>query len=406
MTLRRGAALRLMTLLAPYWSAAREPRPGPVRVVGLLSSSVGLGQGARLCAQSLRRMGYEVVGVDVARWLPWHRHFVPHSGAATAPPHRAAGQTGAVIVHLNPPEFPLALALLGRRGLRHAYLVGYWAWELDTIPPAWRRVAGRVDEIWVPSRFVAQAFACGGVPSAHVVPHPVPAPVALDADRARFALPDDVFLCLCVFDARSSLARKNPGAALRAFAAAFGARRDVLLVVKASGIDSDPGGCMALRAEVERAPNMRWMDDTLPPPRQQALLALADVVISLHRSEGFGLVCAEAMRAGVPVLATAWSGNMDFMTADNSALVDCRLVPVHDPRGIYAAPGARWAEPDTDQAAERLRALAADREAARALGARGRRDAERFFGRQRFERQVGERLARWSPRPGTQVQDG
>ena len=106
------------------------------------------------------------------------------------------------------------------------------------------------------------------------------------------------------------------------------------------------------------------------------------------------------------MLATAWSGNMDFMTADNSALVDCRLVPVRDPRGIYACPGARWAEPDIDLAAERLRALAADRGAARALGARGRRDAELYFGQPRFERQVGARLAPWSPRHDMQVHDG
>ena len=69
--LRRAVALRLMALLAPYWSGARAPQPGPVRVVGLLSSSVGLGQGARLCAQSLKALGYQVIGVDVARWLAW-----------------------------------------------------------------------------------------------------------------------------------------------------------------------------------------------------------------------------------------------------------------------------------------------------------------------------------------------
>ena len=69
-------------------------------------------------------------------------------------------------------------------------------------------------------------------------------------------------------------------------------------------------------------------------------------MLSLHRSEGFGLVPAEAMLLGRAVVATGWSGNMDFMDADSAALVGYRLVPARDPRGVFEAPGADWAEPD------------------------------------------------------------
>ena len=60
-------------------------------------------------------------------------------------------------------------------------------------------------------------------------------------------------------------------------------------------------------------PNIRLDTRTLPAAESHALTACADIVLSLHRSEGFGLVLAEAMLLGKPVVATGWSGNMEFM---------------------------------------------------------------------------------------------
>ena len=76
----------------------------------------------------------------------------------------------------------------------------------------------------------------------------------------------------------------------------------------------------------------------LPPADMSGLMAAADIVLSLHRSEGFGLVPAEAMQLGKPVVATGWSGNMDFMNARNSAPVSYSLVPVQDPRRRVRCP--------------------------------------------------------------------
>ena len=73
-----------------------------------------------------------------------------------------------------------------------------------------------------------------------------------------------------------------------------------------------------------------------------------------------------------PVLATGWSGNMEYMDAHCAALVSYRLVPARDPRRVFEAPGAHWAEPDIADAARWLQRLA-DAPALRAeLGARGR----------------------------------
>jgi glycosyltransferase involved in cell wall biosynthesis len=117
-----------------------------------------------------------------------------------------------------------------------------------------------------------------------------------------------------------------------------------------------------------------------PSAERHALTACADIVLSLHRSEGFGLVPAEAMLLGKPVIATNWSGNLTFMDPSSSALVGYRLVPAVDPRGTYAVPGALWAEPDLADAAAWLRQLGDDPAARAALGARGRAAAAQRLG--------------------------
>lgn len=95
-------------------------------------------------------------------------------------------------------------------------------------------------------------------------------------------------------------------------------------------------------------------------PRLNALIRLCDVYVSLHRSEGFGLVMAEAMALGTPVVATAWSANTEFMTGQTACLVDCTLVPVQD-QYEYEDDAFRWAEADAQQAAAYLKRLHEDR---------------------------------------------
>ena len=109
----------------------------------------------------------------------------------------------------------------------------------------------------------------------------------------------------------------------------------------------------------------------MPAADSHALTACADIVLSLHRSEGFGLVPAEAMLLGRPVVATAWSGNMDFMDDSSAALVGYHLTPARDPRGVFEAPGAMWAEPDIAEAAGHLTRLAGDPAARATLAERG-----------------------------------
>ena len=109
-----------------------------------------------------------------------------------------------------------------------------------------------------------------------------------------------------------------------------------------------------------RRGNIKVLRDHLDDAALSALYAQADALLSLHRAEGFGLPMLEALARGIPVVATAWSGNMDFTGRGNSVDVPYRLVPVRDPAAIYH--GGCWAEPDIVAAAAGLRRLADDAE--------------------------------------------
>jgi glycosyltransferase involved in cell wall biosynthesis len=108
------------------------------------------------------------------------------------------------------------------------------------------------------------------------------------------------------------------------------------------------------------------------------LLNIADCYVSPHRAEGFGLTLLEAMSLGKPVVATNYSGNVDFMTAENSYPVDYRLVALTRDYGPYMR-GAQWGDPDLDQMGAIIRRITERPDEASARGARAMADVERHW---------------------------
>ena len=225
----------------------------------------------------------------------------------------------------------------------------------------------------MPSTFTRDAVAAATDKPVHVVPHPLPPMTVTPNMRGKLGLPADALVVLNVFHLGSAFSRKNPLAAIAAFRKAFGDAPDRVLAIKLI----DNGAQWARReldAAIAGAGNIRLIEGMLPEADMAGLMAAADIVISLHRSEGFGLVPAQAMALGKPVIATAWSGNLDFMNENNSALVSYSLIPVHDPEGAFQSDNQMWADANVEEAADWLRRLAGDAELRARMGAAAAKD--------------------------------
>ncbi len=370
---RRRVATWLTSLLAPEIDRLPPAASEGVAIAGEVSRASGLGEGARLIVRGLRQAGVPNWTIDIGNLLPAHtEHFAVNS---EVPPKGVP-----LILHVNAPFLPWVLFRLPRAIARGRRIIGYWLWELPSAPPEWRAGARFVHEVWVPSDFVAGAVEPLLTGRVRVVPFPLAAarPEASCLDRAAFGLPPDAVVVLVSFNLASSLERKNPLAAIAAFRAAFGDRHDRILLMKVGNREHAPDDFARIVEAVNCTPNIRLETRMFPTADMHALTAASDVLLSLHRSEGFGLVLAEAMLLSKPVIATGWSGNMTFMDADSAALVDYRLVPAQDPRQVYA--GASWAEPDQATAVAHLRRLADDAGERVRLGARGQAMATQRLG--------------------------
>ena len=366
---RLPVVLRARLLAIAAWFS-KGPLPidaaadDPVCIAGILSTVTGIGEGARLSGRALVALGYRVRSFDIDEL------FGTEPGRERAPPlERGAGT---VLLHFNPDHLTPLLMLLNRSRLRGKRLIGYWAWELERIPDLWISALDEVDEVWTPSDFVSNAVRRHTDKPVRTVPHPVVQGRRGTPRRAHFGLGNQ-FVVLTMFSFASSFQRKNPIAAVKAFKQAFGKAADRLLIVKLSQAHESPDEMALLLAEIGDAPNIRVEQRVLSDEERLDLIASADVLLSLHRSEGFGLVMAEAMAAGVAVVATNWSGNLDFMDESTALLVPFRMIAVADCKGVYDG-REQWADPDVAVAAAHLQALAVDparfeamRHAARAM---------------------------------------
>lgn len=249
---------------------------------------------------------------------------------------------------------------------RTSYRIGLWVTEFETLPPDWRFALQIVHEIWTPSTFCAEAISAATDLPVNVVPHSVSIPDVRPLERSRFGLRSDQFLGLAIMDLRNCPDRKNPVAHVRAWKAAFGDDDVAHLLMKVRFSKRTLFMKQDLLAAIGDASNITLTELVLTDIEVTAFQKMADVYLSLHRSEGFGLNIREMLEIGVPTLATGWSGNMDFMPYyANAVAIPFELVPYEDRTSHYEGDNLRWAEADVDYAAEALRQVRDRWEAAR-----------------------------------------
>ncbi|GAA4427862.1 glycosyltransferase [Bremerella cremea] len=363
-----------------------EPAPGRVTVAGYLQSALGIGEAARLELQALQELRFGPARLDVSPAF----NMADLQGWGFG--NTILTEGGPLLIRTNPLDLPRTLGFIGQPALKRRYLAGGWAWELSKPPAYCREMYSLLDELWVPSRFCADAFQPESPIPVHVVPHPVRVPPTSGKTRQAFGLPEDQVIFLAMADMRSSFARKNLTGAVEAFVEACGNRADTMLIIKTHHTQQSPENLARLEAAIGNAANVRVIDQLLSRGEVGDLLRVSDVVLSPHRSEGFGLVLAEGMLLGKPVIATNYSGNVDFMPPDTAALVDYELVPVHDPSQVYDFPDQVWAEPDKQQLSQHIADLAENTSQRQKLGESAQTHAASFFAPQRFYEQLPARF--------------
>ena len=328
-----------------------------VNVVSFFRATKGLSVAALSSIKALKVAQIPYTIVDCSTILPHHQltQQLPES------PHGTEFKYPINLLHLNPPELRHLWKLFSKSDLSGRYNIGVWYWELPELPQDWLFAFDLVDEVWAASQFIMDSISA--VSPVPVVKIPPCIEIAVDRQlkRSDFDLPDDKFLFFCAYDVLSINARKNPMGAVMAFKRAFSEdNSSVGLVIRINNANENQSEIDQLRQALSGYKNVYFIENRLSKSHFNTLLSLIDVVVSLHRSEGFGLIPAEAMSLGKPVIMTRWSGNLDLMTTDNSCGVDYKLIRVVEKSGPYL-PGQIWAEPDIDHAAFYMKKLRSDK---------------------------------------------
>jgi glycosyltransferase involved in cell wall biosynthesis len=349
----------------------RSVRRG-LNVVGLLDAACGVGDAGRRYLAAA-----DGAGIETAAFV-YRRHGSPVVADAPAPADRLTYDTNLVV--LNADLLPPFATMAGAELWLGRHTVGIWFWELEELPARHVPAFAYVHELWAPSAFIRDALARRTDKPVVTVPLPVPHRAGRPGrSRRELGLPD-AFTFLTMFDFGSVAARKNGLGTVRAFCDAFTPGEGPVLVLKVLNAAWDPAGWRELQDAVGGRRDVVLLDGYLTDDEIADLVGHADCTVSLHRAEGFGLGPAEAMAWGRPVVATGYSGNLDFMTADNSFLVP--FDPGRVPTGlehVYPA-GATWAEPRHDDAVRLLRRVWTYPDEAVARGRLAQRDIRRTHG--------------------------
>jgi glycosyltransferase involved in cell wall biosynthesis len=353
---------------AAVWARSRELVPG-MTVVGYLDKDHSIGELGRLAIAGVQASGIPFQPVTVEFGDGYTTLSRAASKGSVA---RDDYETNLVVV--NADQFCDFADRVGPECFDGRYTIAEWAWELEKFPRRWQGAVDLVDEIWAISEFTRKAITAATDKPVFASPPPVVVPeIASDVDRSTFGLDHERFVFLFCFDFFSVVERKNPIGLIDAFCRAFSDGEGPILLIKTVNGVSNPMDLEMVKLAAAGRSDVLVLDDLVSAGELGALMQMADCYVSLHRSEGFGLTMAESMILEKPVIATAYSGNLDFMTEENSFLVPHTWAEVPRGAGPYPA-GARWADPDLDVAASLMRTVFGNPGLASKVGGQGRRD--------------------------------
>ncbi|MFL6514235.1 MAG: glycosyltransferase [Chthoniobacterales bacterium] len=335
--------------------------PG-INMVGFSQSVYGIGESTRAMWRAVQATGIPCVLLNVRSRVHSNRDVT----------FKAFARHNPFAVNLMTFSFDYSRRFyrdMGPRFFAGRRNIGLWYWEQERFPLTWHSSFDYYDEIWVPTEFTRRAIAAVSPIPVRKITYPFYLPEDdTVADRPRFGLDHRDYVFLFTFDFFSTIERKNPAAVIAAFRAAFRQKEPAVLVIKSINCEHHRAVRESLERDTEGA-KVVFMDSHMTPAEISALFASADCYVSLHRSEGFGLGMAQAMYLGKPVVATNYSGNLEFMNEQNSLLVDFTMTELQEHSGPYER-GTIWAEPNIEHAAALMRFVYDRRDESEAIGKR------------------------------------
>lgn len=364
---------------------SRSTKTRGVNLVGYFRTETGVGQIGRLLVDAVRATGLPYSTVPAGPTVSREQATFEDSTDELHYPIN--------VVSMNADALPAWANGRGSDLIENRYTIGVWAWEVEDFPAAFDESIDLVDEIWAISSFVKSAIGKRTTKPVHVIPYQIPELTkSASLDRDALNLPDRPYF-LFMFDYLSVFARKNPIGVVKAFTQAFptDTGSGPILVIKSVNGGRFRTQREELRDAVSGRSDIHLIESYLDYDQVEALVQNSLAYVSLHRAEGLGLTLSESMSAGRPVIATNYSGNLDFMDDKNSLLVPYQLVTIAAGAEPYGPP-TRWAEPDLAAAAEAMRWVVEHPSEAAELGERARRSVLDTFDLARSADFVGNRI--------------
>jgi glycosyltransferase involved in cell wall biosynthesis len=282
------------------------------------------------------------------------------------------------LLQANADVTPEVLRALPRAAIDGGHLIGYWYWELSSFPIEFSDRFSLLDEIWVASQFVHDAIAPVSPIPVKLVPPFVPNPQVCVFGRRRL-FERERFVFFYSFDVGSVAERKNPFGAIETIRRLTSKTdRSVGLVLRVNRSELDRELVLSLRRSVRGLP-IEIVTQRCTRRAFVELMAGCDAVLSLHRSEGLGLLPIEALWMGKPVVATAYGGVTDYLSPRTAFPVDFELVILDRDHPPYPR-GSVWAEPDLDHAVHQMRLLIENGDDAQRRTLEGQRLVRSRFG--------------------------
>lgn len=328
--------------------------PEGINLIGHSRGDFGLGESCRLVAESVKTASIPFIIKNY-----FQNKSAGETNMSCAQYEADDLKYNVNLIHINPNELVQFSLKSDRTMFDNRYQIAFWLWELPEFPAEWVYQIDMFDEIWTPSEFVSESIRKVTNKPVHTVPYAMREPVTLEkCDRDFFGIPNDKFLYLMSYDGLSNSDRKNPEAAISAYKAAFPKElQNVGLIIKAT--HAGEAEMARLRELMTGYKNVYILTDSFSKEEFNSLIKCADAHISLHRSEGFGLVMAEAMFLGTPTVSTNWSANAEFMTEDACCMVPVKIVEIEKETPPYHKKN-HWSDPDIKVAAEYIRRLYED----------------------------------------------